>query len=128
ITTVPGASGWFVGGVIAYANDVKTNMLGVDTSLFDTSGPGAVSEECAKQMASGCRQRCESDYALAITGIAGPEGGSEEKPVGTVFIGLASRHNVSARKFMLGTERETIRARAVYAALEMLRREILDIT
>jgi nicotinamide-nucleotide amidase len=79
-------------------------------------------------MASGCRQVFDSDYALSITGIAGPEGGSDEKPVGTTFIGLSSSHTTYARKFNFGVDRQSNRARAAYAALELLRREILDIT
>ncbi|RKX28934.1 MAG: competence/damage-inducible protein A [Candidatus Zixiibacteriota bacterium] len=125
ITSVSGSSKYFLGGVIAYANDVKINQLGVDSATIDQYG--AVSAECAKEMATGCRKKFESDYALAITGIAGPEGGTDDKPVGTTFIGLSSIHETYARPFNFGTLRRINRTRAVYAALEMLRREILDI-
>ena len=125
ITSVPGSSACFLGGVVAYANDIKTRLLGVDAQLIEEHG--AVSEECAAAMAAGCRKHFQSDYALSITGIAGPDGGSEDKPVGTTHIGLASAHATYARKFTLGTCREVNRTRAVYAALELLRREILDI-
>ncbi|MBU0985115.1 MAG: competence/damage-inducible protein A [candidate division Zixibacteria bacterium] len=125
ITSVPGSSRYFFGGVLAYANDVKVNQLGVSPELLNEQG--AVSEECAVAMAQGCRSLLGTDYALSITGIAGPEGGSNEKPVGTSYIGLASAHAARARLFNFGTERHAIRARASYAALEMLRREILDI-
>ncbi|UCG61275.1 MAG: competence/damage-inducible protein A [Candidatus Zixiibacteriota bacterium] len=125
ITSVPGASNYFLGGVLSYSNEAKIKQLAVDEAIV--AEHGAVSEECAVAMATGCRQRFESDYALAITGISGPDGGTDEKPVGTTYIGLASVHATYARKFNFGTSREANRARACYAALELLRREILDI-
>jgi nicotinamide-nucleotide amidase len=125
ITSVPGSSAYFRGGVIAYANDVKVGQLSVDPGIIKEHG--AVSEQCAIAMAEGCRKLFGSDYALSITGIAGPEGGSDEKPVGTTFIGLSSIHATYAKKFNFGTDRQSNRARATYAALELLRREILDI-
>lgn len=125
ITSVSGSSGYFLGGVIAYADEVKRNQLGVDEDILEKHG--AVSEPCAVAMAVGCRKLLGSDYALSITGVAGPAGGSEEKPVGTTFVGLASAHASYARKFNFGAKRDTGRTRATYAALEMLRREILDI-
>ncbi len=125
ITSVPGASTYFLGGVVSYSNRAKINQLSVDETII--AEHGAVSEECALAMATGCRERFESDYALAITGIAGPDGGTDEKPVGTTYIGLASARATYARKFNFGTSREANRARACYAALELLRREILDI-
>lgn len=125
-TSVPGSSAYFLGGIIAYSNDVKENQLSVDHDIIEQHG--AVSEQCAKAMAEGCRKALSSDYALSITGIAGPEGGTEDKPVGTTFIGLSSVHGTYAREFNFGVHRESNRARASYAALELLRREILDIT
>jgi nicotinamide-nucleotide amidase len=125
ITSVPGASSYFLGGVVSYANESKIRDLGVDRELIEKHG--AVSEECATAMAKGCRERFQSEYALSITGIAGPDGGTDEKPVGTTFIGLASTHACFAHKFNMGVTRESIRARATYAALELLRRDILDI-
>lgn len=125
ITSVPGSSAYFLGGVIAYSNNVKEKQLSVDHDIIKQYG--AVSEQCAKAMAEGCRKVLGSDYALSITGIAGPEGGSEQKPVGTTFIGLSSMHGTYAKEFNFGTHRESNRARAAYAALELLRREILDI-
>lgn len=125
ITAVPGASAYFLGGVIAYANEVKESRLGVDHDVI--ASHGAVSEACADAMAVGCRQLFSSEYALAVTGIAGPEGGTDEKPVGTTFIALASAQAVRAKRFSFGPKREVNRCRAVYAALELLRREILDI-
>ncbi len=125
LTAAPGASDYFLGGVIAYANEAKESKLGVDATILEKHG--AVSEECATAMATGARQAFGSDFALSITGIAGPEGGTDDKPVGTIFIGLASAHATYAKKFLFGDEREINRTRSTYAALEMLRREILDI-
>ena len=125
ITSVGGSSCYFVGGMLAYDNDVKITQLGVPADIIEQ--PGAVSEACAVAMASGCRRLFGTDYSLAITGIAGPDGGTDEKPVGTTYIGLASAHTACARLFSFGSERQVNRTRAVYAALEMLRRDILDI-
>ena len=125
ITSVSGSSNYFLGGIIAYANDVKVEQLGVDAAILEEHG--AVSEPCAIAMAVGCRKLLKSSYALSITGIAGPTGGADDKPVGTTYIGLASAHASYARKFNFGAKRDTGRSRASYAALELLRREILDI-
>ncbi len=125
ITSVSGASKYFIGGLITYADSAKIDLLSVSKSLLEKHG--AVSQECAKAMADGCRKKFDSDYALSITGIAGPEGGSEEKPVGTTFIGLSSRNETYAIQFNFGTLREINRTRAVSSALETLRRYILDI-
>lgn len=126
ITSVPGASVYFKGGVLAYANDVKIRQLGVPADIIEQHG--AVSEACAIAMAAGCRERFETDYALSITGIAGPDGGTDEKPVGTVWIGLATAREQHAKCLHLGGLRDSIRKRSVFGALEMLRREILDIS
>lgn len=125
ITSVPGSSQYFLGGVISYSNLSKVRELGVTEEILDTYG--AVSEDCAKAMAEGCRNKFESDYALSITGIAGPDGGTEQKPVGTTYIGLSSIHGTYAIRFNFGTDRSSNRIRATYAALELLRRDILDI-
>lgn len=125
ITDVAGASSYFVGGLLAYADDVKTAQLGVDEQILIDHG--AVSEECALAMATGCRKLFESDYALSVTGIAGPGGGTDEKPVGTIYVGLASAHTTTARLFRLGNDRTSNRTSAVNRTLEMLRKEILDI-
>jgi len=125
VTSVAGSSTYFLGGVVSYSNRSKVHHLDVGPEIIEQHG--AVSEECAIAMAVGCRQRFESDYALSITGIAGPDGGTDEKPVGTTFVGLSSVHDSYARKFNFGTLREANRSRACYAALELLRRNILDI-
>jgi nicotinamide-nucleotide amidase len=125
ITDVAGASAYFVGGMLAYSNDVKQAQLNVSEEMLNEHG--AVSEACAIAMATGCRKLFGTDYAISITGIAGPEGGSEDKPVGTTYIGLASAHTATARLFRYGSDRQINRTRAVNSALEMLRRDILDI-
>lgn len=125
ITSVPGSSNYFVGGVLSYSNEVKLQQLGVDELILKQVG--AVSEQCALAMAIGARKLFKTDYALSVTGIAGPDGGTEEKPVGLTFISLAAPKRTFARKFQFGANREFNRSRAVYAALEMLRREILGI-
>jgi len=86
ITNIPGSSGCFVGGVVAYSNDVKVNTLWVDEKIIEEHG--AVSKEIAEEMSKGIRDRTGSSIGLAVTGIAGPSGGTEEKPVGTVFISV----------------------------------------
>ncbi len=125
ITSIPGASGYFPGGVVTYSNESKQRDINVPLDIIESHG--AVSEECAVAMADGCRKKFDTDYALSITGIAGPEGGTDPKPVGTTYIGLASAHNNYARRFNFGNERIANRIRAAYAALELLRRDMLDI-
>jgi nicotinamide-nucleotide amidase len=125
ITDVPGASAYFRGGLVAYDNDIKIAQLGVPEDVL--AQQGAVSEECAAAMAFGCRKLFRSDYALSVTGIAGPDGGTADKPVGTTWIGFASAHAAYAKHFRFGTERLINRTRAVNSALELLRREILDL-
>ena len=95
ITATAGSSSIFHGGIIAYHNDVKINQLGVDPNSLDTDG--AVSEPIAVQMARGCRERLGVDIAVSVTGVAGPGGGSEDKPVGTVWIGLATQNGTTAK-------------------------------
>ena len=96
MTSLPGVSRVFKGAIVAYDDEVKHRMLGVEPGILQ--GNGSVSEECARAMAIGAAVRFETDFALAITGIAGPEGGSTEKPVGTICFGLASRGTASSVK------------------------------
>jgi nicotinamide-nucleotide amidase len=119
ITNIPGSSDVFVGGVIAYHNDVKRESLGVRQSDLDAWG--AVSEKVAMQMASGVRERLGSDIGVSITGVAGPGGGSAEKPVGLVWIGVDGLEKF-ARRIHASGDRGEIRQRAVQAALEVVRR------
>jgi nicotinamide-nucleotide amidase len=125
ITSVPGASQYFRGGIVAYANDVKENRLGVPKETLEQFG--AVSAETAKAMAAGAASAMRADIGVSTTGVAGPTGGSEEKPVGTVYIGLSVSGQVSAKKFNLGVDREPIRGRTVTIALEMVRKSLLGI-
>jgi nicotinamide-nucleotide amidase len=125
ITNVPGASEVFLAGYVTYANISKTDILNVDPSLIEKHG--AVSEPVAREMAKGTRTRAGSTYALATTGIAGPTGGSDEKPVGTVYIALASaKPLVIVRRFFFPTDRQTFKELAAQTALDILRRKLLN--
>ncbi len=121
LTTVPGVSRFFLGGVISYSNEVKSKFLSVPRGLIETHG--AVSPEVAAAMAAGARDRFASDLAISSTGVAGPGGGSAEKPVGLVYLGLATRDGVQTRKLELGPEqpREVIQKRAAKHALNWAR-------
>jgi nicotinamide-nucleotide amidase len=121
LTSIPGSSDVFLGGVIAYHNDVKLNLLGVRAE--EIKRYGAVSEEVALQMASGVRERLGADVGVSVTGIAGPGGGTPEKPVGLVWIAVHASE-LKARRFHVGGDRAEIRQRAAQAALEMVRRAL----
>jgi nicotinamide-nucleotide amidase len=123
LTEVSGSSRYLIEGVVAYANEAKMRTLTVAPDLIESHG--AVSSEVAEAMAQGMRTRAQTDYAISVTGIAGPTGGSAEKPVGTVFIGLASERGTKSIKINLPGDRYLIRWRASQAALDFLRREIL---
>lgn len=123
ITSVPGSSNYFNGSVTAYSNAVKQNILQVqETSLIEY---GAVSKAVATEMAVGAREVLHADFAVATTGIAGPDGGTEDKPVGTVWIAVANAEKVIAKKFLFGDNRERNIIRSSQTALQMLRRLIL---
>ena len=130
ITSVSGSSEVFEMGVCSYANRIKQNVLGVSSEALEKYG--AVSEQVAKEMAQGVMKCADSDFGVSTTGIAGPTGGTEEKPVGTVWIGVCSRESCRAERFLFGTEgcpdnlteREYIRQQAACKALEMLQGEI----
>jgi nicotinamide-nucleotide amidase len=122
ITDVPGASEIFLGGVVSYANSAKENFLGVRAETLQAHG--AVSEEVAREMAVGARAKFDSDFAIGVTGIAGPTGGSAEKPVGTVFIALASANGVEVKKFLNFWERATFKQVTATQALDWLRRTV----
>ncbi len=118
ITAIPGSSRYFNGGAIVYSNEAKSRVLGVDAALV--AQYGAVSAECAKAMALAARKTFMTSFALAITGIAGPEGGSELKPVGTVYIACATDEYVLARRYRFAGDRNSIRERAATTALYLL--------
>lgn len=123
ITSEPGSSRWFKGSVVAYSNETKINLLGVNPVSIDNFG--AVSEEVVIQMAEGVRKALKTDYAIATSGIAGPDGGTNEKPVGTVWIALATPNKTFAQKFSLTRSRERNIIRSSQTALDMLRLELL---
>ncbi len=125
ITSIAGSSEYFEGSVISYANEVKTDELGVKTETLAQFG--AVSEDVVTQMATGVRKKLKTDYALATSGVAGPDGGSDEKPVGTTWIALATSEKVVAQKFLFGEHRGRNIRKAALAALNMLRVELLNI-
>ena len=123
LTNVAGSSAWILGGVVSYANDVKERQLGVPKETLDIHG--AVSEQTACAMASGVRERLGATIGLSTTGIMGPGGGSEEKPVGTFWMGVSSPLGTRALRLRLGTDRLRNKERASTAALDLLRRELL---
>jgi nicotinamide-nucleotide amidase len=124
LTNVAGASAVFVEGFVTYANAAKVRALGVDAQLIEKHG--AVSREVAAAMAEGARLAAETDYALATTGIAGPSGGSEAKPIGTVFIALALRSQPTlVERHRFATDRETFKSLATQTALDLLRRRLI---
>ncbi|HKE56013.1 MAG TPA: competence/damage-inducible protein A [Pyrinomonadaceae bacterium] len=123
LTEVPGSSKYFIEGVVAYANEAKTRELGVEPMLLLEHG--AVSAPVAEAMAEGIRRKAQTDFGLSVTGIAGPGGGSEEKPVGLVYIALAAEAGTEHRKLTLPGDRQLIRWRASQAALDLLRRRLI---
>ena len=125
LTDIAGSSAYFVQGVVAYANEAKIKTLNVAPEIIEQYG--AVSAQVAEAMAIGMRDLAATDYAISVTGIAGPDGGSEEKPVGTVFIGYADKTLVKSFKTILPGDRYLIRWRASQTALDYLRRQILKL-
>jgi PncC family amidohydrolase len=118
LTNVPGASTPFIGGIVAYSNQVKMNLLDVPRSTLDAHG--AVSEETARAMADGARLALGSDMAVAVTGIAGPGGGTAEKPVGLVYMAVAGAGITRAVKHQFKGDRESIKAQTADAALNLV--------
>jgi nicotinamide-nucleotide amidase len=120
LTSVPGSSDVFIGGVVAYADDIKLRELGVGEEVLREHG--AVSAETAAAMARGARERLGTDIAVAVTGIAGPDGGTPEKPVGLVYVHAITPQAERGTEFVYGSDRESIRRRATVASLHLLRR------
>ena len=118
LTNVPGASTPFIGGIVAYSNQVKMNLLAVPPSTLEIHG--AVSEETARAMAEGARQTLGTDLAIAVTGIAGPGGGTAEKPVGLVYMAVASAGDTRAAKCQFQGDRESIKMQTADAALNLV--------
>ncbi|TKG92984.1 competence/damage-inducible protein A [Puteibacter caeruleilacunae] len=123
LTMIPGSSAYFKGGIIAYSNEVKQQQLQVDPDLIEKHG--AVSQEVVEAMAKGAVKVLGTDFAVATSGIAGPDGGTEEKPVGTVWIAVASKEAVFSKKYQFGKNRERNITRSTQTGLNMLRRWIL---
>jgi nicotinamide-nucleotide amidase len=119
VTDIPGASSYFTQGWVTYSNAAKTAQLGVPAELIERYG--SVSEEVALGMAEGARKMGDTDYAIGITGVAGPGGGSEQKPVGLVYISVVSAGGSETKRFMFSGGREAIRQRAAHTGLNMLR-------
>lgn len=124
LTDIPGSSAYFLGSIIAYANEIKIEQLGVAPGLIETHG--AVSAEVARAMAIKVREITRADYALSTTGIAGPDGGTAEKPVGLVYVGLATAEECDATRINLSGTRDRVRERTCLLALDYLRRRLLS--
>jgi PncC family amidohydrolase len=120
LTSVPGSSDVFVGAIVSYADSVKSAQLGVAAGTLERYG--AVSAETAAEMAAGARERLGADVAVAVTGIAGPDGGSEEKPVGLVYLHATAPDAERSADFVFPGDRESIRRRATVTALHLVRR------
>ena len=118
ITAVAGASAVFLGGVISYSNEVKERVLGVKASTL--ASVGAVSEECALEMADGVRRLLGADVAVSVTGIAGPGGGTAEKPVGLVWFAVSTREATRAARALFDGGRDEVRREAVSYAMELM--------
>lgn len=123
ITSISGSSDYFLGSVVSYANEVKVEALGVSEENLKRFG--AVSEEVVRQMAEGARKRLKTDYAIATSGVAGPTGGTEEKPVGTVWIAVATPTGTIAKKYQFGHNRERNIEISANTALNMLRKQLI---
>jgi nicotinamide-nucleotide amidase len=122
ITSVSGSSDVFLGGVISYSNELKRSLLGVSAETLDKLG--AVSEECAREMAAGVRKATGADWGVSVTGIAGPGGGTKDKPVGLVYIGLDGPHGSSVVRNEFIGDRDNVRERSIHAALAMLLKNV----
>lgn len=128
LVDVPGSSAWFLGGVVAYSNPLKHAWLSVPMSRFEPGGPGAVSGEVARDMAIGIREATGSDWGLSVTGLAGPDGGTDAKPVGTVWFGIASGDSTATRQFRFSGDRAVVRRRSVSTSMQCLRMQLRDVT
>ena len=122
IASISGASTFLRGGVVAYQNDVKINILGVSQSLLDENKE--VSSEVVKQMATGVRNKFLADFAIATTGYAGPTGGTELNPIGTVFIGISSNKRTVSKRFVFSGDRETVVSQAIVEGLNFFVQEL----
>jgi nicotinamide-nucleotide amidase len=124
ITAIPGSSAHFLGSMVTYSNEAKMIVLGVQKETLQNHG--AVSEEVVREMAVGVKQKLGSDFAISTSGVAGPDGGSEEKPVGTVWVSIAGPNKTLAKRFKLGNSRERNIRISMLTALNWLRQEIIS--
>jgi len=124
ITSVPGSSEYFLGSIIAYSNDIKSEFLEVSKEFIQQYG--AVSQQVAESMSKGIMKKFNSDYSIGVTGIAGPSGGTADKPVGTTWIAVSSGHQTISEKFLFGDNRERNIIRSSFAALNMLRKMLIS--
>ena len=120
ITSLAGSSKWFGSGFVTYSNEAKQSMLGVPAGLFEPNAPGAVSDKAVRAMVTGAISRSGADLAVAVSGIAGPEGGSVSKPVGTVWIAWQFGSDIRVRRFLFSGDREAIRNSTILEALSGL--------
>ena len=123
ITAVSGSSQWFEFGFVTYANTAKQKLLGVSLETLDHYG--AVSEQVVREMAQGAIQQSNADYAIAVSGIAGPDGGTEQKPVGTVWVCWQTPQQIWTQKFMLKGDRQAIRTAAIKNSLQQLLQHLI---
>jgi nicotinamide-nucleotide amidase len=124
ITSVPGSSAYYTGGVVSYANAVKMEELGIPSDMLELNG--AVSQPVVERMALGVREALRTEWSIALSGVAGPDGGTEEKPVGTVWIAVAGPGGVRSLKGFFPGTRDLVIQRSALAALNLLRRELVD--
>jgi nicotinamide-nucleotide amidase len=122
LTRTPGSSATFTGGVVAYSNSIKSDIVGVSKETLQAHG--AVSAETVQELASGVRKLCKTSYGISISGIAGPDGGTTEKPVGTFFVGVAAEGFVRSMKCVYPSDRHNVRSYASYVSLDLLRRSL----
>ncbi len=125
LSDVPGSSRYLAGGVVSYSNDLKINLLGVSRDIIEQYG--AVSEQTARLMAEGVKKITGTSLGVGITGIAGPDGGTEQKPIGLVYIAVAGEVKTICQRNVFRGQRSEVRSRATSKALEMLRQYLLDV-
>lgn len=122
LTAIPGCSEWFAGGVVSYSNRMKEQLLGVCAETL--TSVGAVSESVARQMAEGVRRVCATSYGIGVTGIAGPSGGTADKPVGTVYIAWAMDAGTEVQRFNFKGDRSNVRAETVKEAVSGIKKRL----
>ena len=123
-TSIPGSSAYYIGGVVSYANAVKMEELGIPSDMLELNG--AVSKPVVERMAAGVREALKTDWSIALSGVAGPDGGTPEKPVGTVWMAIAGPGGVRSVLGQFPSTRDLVIKRSAYAALNMLRKALLQ--